>query len=505
MQKGPSFDIRTILQIAQRRKWFLIVPIVLAVIACVAIIQLTIPMYLSKTTIQLGPFTTLTGRMSQMLPGVTAENRVRMRDNKEAIFKQLSNKITLGKVIDRVGMKPKEAQVKLADEAVRKNPSLVHEEALRTIMIEQMLAKMTLDFAQRSEYFELGTKSTNPQNAYLITKTLAELFIEENLMEGLNTLKGTAEFASTQMEKYRIQLQDAEDALRAYRRSMAQTSNQNLTVNSANLPQVNSLIQSYEAAKLKYVDELNTVESRLGDLNSEIRMFQSDEATQIKAQLIEKISKQAELLISFPWNNGDVLRIGTEISKLKDRLRAEIRRTGPRDLQGTYGHSVISLAIRREVIETEISLLNKQINTLNRLIDLFNSARSTIPVQELTLNNLQAKVEMSRQLYQTFVDQANSARIREAMQSTEIKARYRIIDPAQIPVTPINTDFMQVILIASIAGLGLGVGMVYLLEMLDNSYKGIEEIETALGVSVLGIVPKMNLGTSEPKKKALPF
>lgn len=94
MQKGPSFDIRTILQIAQRRKWFLIVPIVLAVIACVAIIQLTIPMYLSKTTIQLGPFTTLTGRMSQMLPGVTAENRVRMRDNKEAIFKQLSNKIT---------------------------------------------------------------------------------------------------------------------------------------------------------------------------------------------------------------------------------------------------------------------------------------------------------------------------------------------------------------------------------------------------------------------------
>lgn len=197
-------------------------------------------------------------------------------------------------------MKPKEAQVKLADEAVRKNPSLVHEEALRTIMIEQMLAKMTLDFAQRSEYFELGTKSTNPQNAYLITKTLAELFIEENLMEGLNTLKGTAEFASTQMEKYRIQLQDAEDALRAYRRSMAQTSNQNLTVNSANLPQVNSLIQSYEAAKLKYVDELNTVESRLGDLNSEIRMFQSDEATQIKAQLIEKISKQAELLISFP-------------------------------------------------------------------------------------------------------------------------------------------------------------------------------------------------------------
>lgn len=174
-------------------------------------------------------------------------------------------------------------------------------------------------------------------------------------------------------------------------------------------------------------------------------------------------------------------------------------------MQGTYGHSVISLAIRREVIETEISLLNKQINTLNRLIDLFNSARSTIPVQELTLNNLQAKVEMSRQLYQTFVDQANSARIREAMQSTEIKARYRIIDPAQIPVTPINTDFMQVILIASIAGLGLGVGMVYLLEMLDNSYKGIEEIETALGVSVLGIVPKMNLGTSEPKKKALPF
>ncbi|KAA3612094.1 MAG: hypothetical protein DWQ05_19015 [Calditrichaeota bacterium] len=505
MQQGPSFDIRTIMQIVQRRKWFLIVPLVLATLACIFIIQITIPIYQSKATIQMGRFLMLTGQMNQLVPGVTAQNRVRMRDNKEAIYKQLSNKITIGKVIDRVGMKPKESQIEKAAEIVKKNPALSHEDALRSIMVAQLTQKLTLEFAQRSEYFEIGTKSNQPKNAFLITKTLADLFIEENLMTELTRLKGTADFATSQMETYRLKLQDSEDALRAYRRSMAQTSNQNLTVNSENLPHVNSLIHSYEAEKLKRIDELNDVESKLGELNSEIHMYQSNEATQLKAQLIEKISKQAELLISFPWNNGDVLRIGTEISNLKDRLRTEIRRTGPRDLQGKYGHSVISLAIKRETVETEMSLLNKQINTLNRLIDLFNRARTTVPVQELTLNNLQATVEKNRQLYQTFVDQANSSRIREAMQMTEMKVRYRVIDPAQIPVAPINADNMQIILISVIAGLGLGIGLVYLLELLDNSYKGIEEIETALGVSVLGIVPKMDLGHSRSSKKTLPL
>ncbi len=505
MQQGPSFDIRTIFQIVQRRKWFLIVPIVLATIVCVVIIKITVPVYHSTATIKMDRFLTLTGRMNQLVPGVTAQNRVRMRDNKEAIFKQLSNQQTIGKIIDRVGMKPKQGQIEKANEIVKSNPALSKEEALRSIMISQLTQKLTLEFAQRSEYFILGSKSSQPKNAYLITKTLADLFIEENLMTELSRLKGTAEFATVQMEHYRVQLQDAEDALRAYRRSMAQTSTQNLSVNSDNLPHVNSLIQSYEAEKLKRIDELNNVETRLGDLNSDIVMFQSNEATQLKAQLIEKISKQAELLISFPWNNGDVLRISKEIANLKDRLRNEIRRTGPRDMQSKYGRSVILLAIKRETIETEISLLNKQVNTLNRLIDLFNRARTTIPVQELTLNNLQAKVEKNRQLYQTFVDQANSARIREALQLTEMKVRYRVIDPAQIPVEPINTDYMQIILIATLAGLGLGVGLVYLLELLDNSYKGIEEIETALGISVLGIVPKMNLGPGAGKKKSLPF
>ena len=338
-----------------------------------------------------------------------------------------------------------------------------------------------------------------------IIKTLADLFIEESLISELSTIQGTKEFATEQLEEYSQKLRDSEEVLRLHRQNLARTSNQVSKVNINNLDHVNSLVQSFESEKLKKIDDLNLVESRLGNLGSELHLRQTDRMTSIKAELIEKISKHAELLISFPWNSGDVIRLGKEITEARRQLIREIRQNGSQDLHGNYGRSIIELVITREIIETEISLLNQRIHTLNRLIELFNRKRNTIPVQELKLSNYEAQVEKNRQLYQTFVDQANSARIREAMQRTEMQVRYRILDPPQIPVTPINADKTQIILIAALLGLGLAGGLVYLLEFLDNSYKSIDDIETTLGVSVLGIVPNMDFGQGKSKKKKWAF
>ena len=63
-------------------------------------------------------------------------------------------------------------------------------------------------------------------------------------------------------------------------------------------------------------------------------------------------------------------------------------------------------------------------------------------------------------------------------------------------------DQNKIMLIAVFGGLGFGIGAVYLLEFFDHSFKSVEDVETYLGVTVLGTVPRIQAagGVVKPKR-----
>ncbi|MGI6119166.1 MAG: YveK family protein [Desulfosporosinus sp.] len=64
-----------------------------------------------------------------------------------------------------------------------------------------------------------------------------------------------------------------------------------------------------------------------------------------------------------------------------------------------------------------------------------------------------------------------------------------IVDSAVIPNQPVKPNKMLNILIAFFAGLMASVGLVFLLEYLDNTIKSSEDVEKLLGIPVLGVIP----------------
>ncbi len=495
-----GFDLRAILQIIARRKWVIIIPMLISSAIGAYLIKTAVPVYHSKATIMLGKVFTLTDGMTRMLPGVMAQNRVRLRDNRETILKELNNRKILEQVLKRVGKKPSPKVIEKAKELVKANPDLPLDEAILTLQINSLMKNLTLEFPRRGEYFEVGAKSRSAKEAYLITTALAELFIEQNLLDEISRLQGTASFASEQMVFYEKKLREAEERLRNFKRNAAQETAQELPVNMENLAHVQKMIKTLELEKSEKIDDLSFLDSQLKGLVSEIRLKKTRKATRLRAQLIEKMSQYAELMITHTWNSGEVIRLNDEIVALKDQLVEEIKQNGARDLVATFTPKEIELATQREIVQTEIELLNQQIKTLTNLVRLFKDRQTNIPMQDIQLAKLQAEVNKYRELHQTFLDQVNSAKVREAMQRTEIKMRYQIIDPAQIPIAPLSSDSMKTIIVVIFAGLGMGAALTWGLEFLDNSYKSIDDVEESLGLAVLGIVPRLTIG--EPQKKA---
>lgn len=78
----------------------------------------------------------------------------------------------------------------------------------------------------------------------------------------------------------------------------------------------------------------------------------------------------------------------------------------------------------------------------------------------------------------------------------------RIVGPAALPLEPSSPDYVRNILIALVLGLALGVGLVFLLDRLDDRLRGREDLEMRLAAPVLALIPRA-ASWRRPKKAVL--
>ena len=69
-----------------------------------------------------------------------------------------------------------------------------------------------------------------------------------------------------------------------------------------------------------------------------------------------------------------------------------------------------------------------------------------------------------------------------------------IVDTAVIPSQPVKPNKKLNVLIAFVVGLMASVGIVFLLEYLDNTIKTSNDVENLLGIPVLGVIPNYETG-----------
>lgn len=94
-------------------------------------------------------------------------------------------------------------------------------------------------------------------------------------------------------------------------------------------------------------------------------------------------------------------------------------------------------------------------------------------------------MDSNRALYDTFL-----TRLKETAATSDLdSANARIVDRATVPTVPVKPKKALIVVLATfLAGL-VGVGLVLLLEALNNTFKSTDEIESTLNLPVLGILP----------------
>jgi hypothetical protein len=127
------------------------------------------------------------------------------------------------------------------------------------------------------------------------------------------------------------------------------------------------------------------------------------------------------------------------------------------------------------------------------------------PEQSATMSRLQREVDSAQQMLQSLEDDIRRQSLSMAASMSEIGYQLEVYDEPRRPLGPIEPDKKKLGLMGIALAIGIGVGLVLLAEMMDRTFKNVQQIESALGVPVIGTLPLIKNGPFEEHRRRRVF
>jgi capsular polysaccharide biosynthesis protein len=146
---------------------------------------------------------------------------------------------------------------------------------------------------------------------------------------------------------------------------------------------------------------------------------------------------------------------------------------------------------QRVAIIGEIKNIENDIAKMTRQIKEYQVRVERTPKHEQELLTLNRDYQNMQNSYSSLLNRKLEAEISVNMEKKQKGEQFRIVDHAALPRTPVSPDVRKLFLFSAAAGLGLGAGLIFLLDFLSTSLKHPKDYESELGLAVLATIPKL--------------
>lgn len=325
----------------------------------------------------------------------------------------------------------------------------------------------------KSQLVYLSVSMADNLTAAQATNQLAQAYIEAQLEAKVDMSMTAAGWMNDRLVSLRENLQASEDRLQAF-------------LDAEGLVDLNG-VGTISANEL----------SLTGDRMIDARRQRAEAESQYRQ--VESMGSQGwERLASVPAVLGHPLIQQFKADQAHARSRVEdlSRRYGDRHPAMVSARSDLNAAtasLRQQVeqvvasIERNYQLAVANENSLRASFDENKGRIQDISRKEFRVRDLQRQVEGDRALYETFMTRLQETTATSDLSSTNA----RIVDEAIPPTEPDAPNGKLIIAVALFLALILGIAQAIIREILDNTFKSSEEVESKLNLPVMGIVPQV--------------
>jgi polysaccharide chain length determinant protein (PEP-CTERM system associated) len=478
MEERP-FDPLDYLSVFHRRKWWLIVPLALSVVAGAALAFFWPRTYVSEAEIGVAA-----PRLSpELLKGVGSMDA---QERQRAVSQQLLSRTVLERVVRDEKINP--------DRPVEESAGLLRSKVL--INVDKPIGQNN-DGRNGLDSFKLGWVDETPARAQAIANRLAYVFVEENSKTQTARAEDTSEVLGQQVQASKERLDDLENQLRVKREANLGRLPDQI---SANVSMVNGLRQQLESISMQLrgeQDRLTILESRIDDMRRGAGNAQMSSSTlgQIQAvqSRIAQLQQQltAERALGKTDKHPDVASLQADIAAARAELNNISKSTNRDDL--LQADPIFRQAtMERDNSKVRIRTLQAAETQARAQIASYQSRVDAAPMVQQNLSGITREVELEQDRYKTLKLNYDNARSTEDVTRKQGGERFSVLYPAY-PGQPANPG-LPIKLFVMALGMGCVIGGALMIgrEFLDRSVHDARALQSEFAVPVLGEIPRIS-------------
>jgi polysaccharide chain length determinant protein (PEP-CTERM system associated) len=493
---GKKYAPEDYLEIIWRRKWLVIVPLVLSTVGTFIYSQTLPNIYRSQATVLIIP-----QQVPEKFIRPTVEESIAARI--DLMRQQILSRARLERLIEEFDLYREERKTMLLDQVV--------EQMKRDINV----TVQRVGRRQDPNHFVVSYDSKNPATAVQVAERLAFLFVREHIEGRTIQTDSTTQFLQRQADEKLRELQQHDGRIEAFKRANSgrlpgevETNLQLMFNARQTIQNLNDAIRAGRERQIE-VERLISQEMAVVPLPAPPKALPADAQGPLPAaqQLAAARAALDQLLLRLKEDHPDVRIAKARVSDLEKKAEAEALQQPVSVAAGAAPVTPEEAERQKRIarLRTELDTLDKDLRTRQLALD---RAEATLSDQERRVQaapGLQSEYtdlmrgrEAIQMTYDGLVKKLQDAKLASSLEQQQVSQQLRIVDPARRPDQPRSPDRVRMNMMGALAGLGFGLLVAGILEYRDTSLRTDEDVLVALSLPVLALVPTMKT----PKKVA---
>ena len=484
IQREQEFDLRGYFLVLLKRKW-LIIGFTAALIVTVGVGTFFQPrVYEAKVTV-------LTGREGPHLltfdpiPG----DRLGQRDYLKTQAAILTSRSLLQGAVKRLMKEGFYGHVS-PDEVETSSSNLARELQLRT----------RVQTADDTQLVTVSVDGSVPDRSARIANAIADEYVESNQESKVAMADQAVAWLTSKLAEQRSKLTAAEEDLRAYKEKEKIIAPEDADpFSTLNLSRLND---DYLTTHLQRVEKQTRLATMKRNRHARSAQGQSSTAGSLDAEVQRKVRESLEadyvqaqvdlrnLSQRYGPEHPDIITLKGKVARIEKELETLERPASPSEAAP-------------QATETQISDLQAEVTTLEQKESALAQALNVQKVQARNLSRTgvgyslrKQAVDLNKQTYNDLLTRLNEAQLSGQIKITAVQ----VLDRAEPPRSPIEPQPARNLLVATLLGLVLGVGLATLLENLDRRIKSPEDAIRYLQLPLLTVIPGITLKKGQAKE-----
>jgi polysaccharide chain length determinant protein (PEP-CTERM system associated) len=361
--------------------------------------------------------------------------------------------------------------------------------------------------AQQLPGFYVAVTLDTARNAQEVCTAITSMFIEQSIRQRQEHSETTTKFLAQELANAKAGLDEQDAKLAAFKSHYAGELPEDEPTNLNLLTGLTSQLDASTQALSRAQQDKTFNESLLAQQVAAWQASQTGRDPEtLEQQLIAAQAHLATLQNSYTDDYPDVIKAKNDIATLQKKIADS---DGPNKLPGNSKSPKPSIEpsqiqqLRAQIHNDEVIIgaKTKEQEQIRKQIGLYQERIQSSPAVEQQYKELTRGYQTAQQSFDDLQKKRDSSEMAVNLERKQEGEQFSVLDPANLPDKPSFPNRPLFALGGLAGGLALGVGISFFLEMKDSSFKTERDVEFALHLPVLAMVPAIEPLLAKSNKK----